>query len=146
MEKQPRTCSHCHGEGKKQCTTCQGTGRLRRRGFSAVDKEDIDDQCFWCNGQGWITCSWCDGTGKRESLVVGKDVVGGVGTTIETPYVWKDIEVKTKLPYGNEGHNNLIEPNTPSAPSDGSSDALVKFLLVVVALLAVILLLSSGLK
>ena len=77
---------------------------------------------------------------------MGKNVIDEVGTTIKTPYAWKDIEVKTRLPYGSGRHSNQIEPSKPPARSNESSDSLVKFLLVLVVLLAVILLLSSGPK
>jgi len=50
-------CSHCKGEGYKDCYRCNGTG--------LEIHEPTESECFSCNGTGW-TVDW---RGKSQKCV-----------------------------------------------------------------------------
>jgi molecular chaperone DnaJ len=69
-------CSHCSGTGSKsgkvsECTTCNGTGKVRRVTQSFIGNIAMESICNVCKGTGKVItdkCSYCIGTGRTKEL------------------------------------------------------------------------------
>lgn len=78
-------CSHCHGEGGTNmttCTTCNGQGRVRRVQQTFLGQMQTEAECPTCGGDGKIIkdkCTYCNGEGiVREDEVININIPAGV--------------------------------------------------------------------
>ena len=82
------TCNTCSGNGAasgtahKQCTTCNGSGEIRREAGGAFFREIVVDTCPTCRGEGRLisqACTNCEGQGRNlKEDVVSVKIPGGV--------------------------------------------------------------------
>lgn len=82
------TCSHCSGTGGEsssdiiQCSTCRGTGRVRRVQQSLFGQFQTEAACDKCRGTGRIIrnkCSVCGGQGRvRKTSNIKFSVPAGI--------------------------------------------------------------------
>ena len=100
------TCDTCHGKGGfdfKKCSTCKGTGRVRRTQSSLFGSFVSEQVCPDCRGQGEVfekRCSDCKGKGydvKRKTISI--TIPEGVNTGSQ-------IRIKGKGQVGSNGGEN----------------------------------------
>ena len=66
MIKKTNSCPACKGDGYIVCTSCKGSGKMKKGTISSSKgrKDDIG-ACPFCNGKGKIRCTSCNGTGEK---------------------------------------------------------------------------------
>ena len=84
------SCNSCNGGGgkRRQCTTCNGTGKITRNVGSSFFQQIVHTSCSTCNGRGNIIiepCMVCHGSGdniKFENLNINIPTSVGSGTNL----------------------------------------------------------------
>ncbi|MDB5274653.1 MAG: molecular chaperone DnaJ [Chitinophagaceae bacterium] len=86
--KRQMACDHCHGNGSKngtslkKCTTCNGTGQIRKVVNTMLGQMVSATTCTTCNGDGQMVserCEYCHGSGTNEKEEqISIKVPGGV--------------------------------------------------------------------